>query len=275
MNFARMLHSCASLLLAAVAAASTPASAAPRPNAADMTVPDIQACMRHNLVDRAALRDMAISATDREGKTHSLKVKLYWKPGPKGQARINLRLVEPIAVAGSSYLLLQDGESEEVYFYLPGADKALNLGGQSLSEPMWNTDFSYAEIKQVLGLLASGNTARASDSIVAGRPVFGLQTITLANKAQGSYTRVDSFVDQATCALLRSEFYVKGDQLAKVLEADVSTLLSVDTYSVVLGYTMRSMRGGSKTTVNLSDFTLLERMPETAFDPKHFFEPFE
>jgi outer membrane lipoprotein-sorting protein len=249
--------------------------AVPSKAAVGMKASDIQACMRKNLVDRAALRDLTITSTDREGKSHDIKVKLYWKPGANGQVRVNLRLVAPQAIAGSSYLLLQKGDKEVVYFYLPGAARAVQLEGDSLSEPMWNTDFSYNEIKEVMGLIAAGTTARSSDVTVAGRPAFALQTLTNVDEDSGTYTRVNSAVDQASCTLLRSEFYVKGAEMTKLLEADTSTLMAVDTYSVILRYTMRDQRSGTHTTVDLSDFTLLERMPEKLFDPEHFFEPFE
>ena len=44
---------------------------------------------------------------------------------------------------------------------------------------------------------------------------------------------------------------------------------------MVLGYSMRNLLDNTRTKVELSDFTLLERLPERMFDPKRFFEPFD
>lgn len=257
--------------LAATPAQKTTAKAAVSPQM--MTVSDIQACARRNLVDRGALRDLDVTATDREGKVHGLKMKLYWKPAKNGDARLNLRLVEPLPLRGSSYLLLQNGSNEEVYFYLPGADRSLRITGQNMSEPLWNTDFSYGEIKQVLGLLAAGETRRIGDGTVAGRPTYVLET-SMAMEETG-YSRSRSFVDQVSCVVLKSEFFGKGEQPRKLMEADVSTLLATEDYNLVLGYTMRDLQQGSRTQIALSDFSLQERLPERLFEPKRFFEAFE
>ena len=258
--------------LALLALTGTAAAAGKAPAA--MTLGDIQSCMEKNLVDRGALRELTLTATDREGKAHSLRMKLYWKPTKAASRRINLRLVEPAAMVGSSYLLVQQGRQEEVYFYLPGAPQALRITGQSMSEPLWGTDFSYGEIKQVLGLLALGDTQRAPDSRVAGRPAYVLAT-RIAGDDVGGYKKVVSYVDQASCVLLKSEFFAKGETPRKVLEADLSKLLQADTYWLMLGYTMRDLQAGTHTVVDLSDFSLLERMPERLFDAKTFFQPYE
>lgn len=246
---------------------------AARPSAATATVADVQACMRGNLIGRAALRDLAVKVTDREGLEHALKLKLYWKPDSSGRVRLNLRLVEPTATRGSSYLLLQTGGGEEVYFWLPVGDRALRITGQNTAEPLWGTDFSYAEIKQVLGLIAIGDSERKADAKIDKRAAWVLETRT--SLADTGYSMVRSYVDQATCTLLKSEFFAKGDQPRKVLDADVSTLLQADRYWTVLGYMMRDLRAGSRTRLDLSDFTVDERLPERLFDPKRFFEPFE
>ena len=260
------------LALAALLAAFTAAAAAPvPPDPAKMSVQQINDCLGKNLVNRGALRDLTVTPTDREGKTRTLKMRFYWKPTPKREPRINLRLMEPLPIAGSSYLLTVKGRSENVHFYFPGADRALKITGQNMSEPMWGTDVSYGEIKQVLGLLASGPAERKPDAVVSGRKTFVLET-----KAQETgYQRVVSYVDQQVCVLLKSEFFEKSDKPRKVLEADVTTLLSADTYWLVLGYTMRDLREGTQTVLNLSDFSPMERMPERLFDPKRFYEPFE
>lgn len=258
------------LALTGTAAAATGAGKAP----AAMTLQDIQSCMAKNLVDRGALRELSLTATDREGKAHSLRMKLYWKPRKDASRRINLRLVEPAAMMGSSYLLVQQGAQEEVFFYLPGAPQALRITGQSMSEPLWGTDFSYGEIKQVLGLLVQGDTQRTADARIAGRPVYVLATRIAGNEV-GGYQKVASYVDQASCVLLKSEFFAKGEAPRKVLEADLSKLLQADTYWLMLGYTMRNVQDGTRTVVDLSDFSLMERMPERLFDAKTFYQLYE
>ncbi len=258
----------------AALAVDKPAPAA-KPGAmtpATATVEQINGCMANNLVNRGALRDLTLQPTDREGKSRTLKLKFFWKPSAKHEPRVNLRLVEPLAMQGSGYLLTIKGGSEEVYFYFPGADRSLKITGKNMSEPLWGTDFSYGEIKQVIGLLATGATERKDDAVIEKRPAFVLETKT---SEETGYQKVVSYVDQSACVLLKSEFFAKPGQPRKILQADVSSLLQADTYWLVLNYTMRDLREGTQTLLAMSDFSLLERMPERLFDPKRFYEPFE
>jgi hypothetical protein len=232
------------------------------------TVDDVRACMAKNLVARGALRDLQLGIYDKEGKVRELRLRLFWKPSKSGGTRVNLRLLEPPAMAGSAYLLLQSGRDEEVYFALPGADRALRVTGQNMSEPLWGTDFSYGEIKQVLGLLVLGDTQRLADAKVSDRSAYVLSTETLFEET--GYTKVLSYVDQATCVLLKSEFVAKGVKPRKVLEADVSTLTQADKYWTVLGYNMKDVLRGTHTQLTLTDLSFDERMSEKLFDPKRF-----
>jgi len=237
------------------------------------TVEQINACMAKNLVNRGALRDITVVPTDREGKTRTLKLRFFWKPTKAGVPRVNLQLVEPLAMQGSSYLMLVKGGNEEVHFYFPGADRALHVTGKNMAEPLWGTGVSYGEIKQVLGLIASGPTQRKADGKVGDRPVYVLETTTKAEET--GYQKVVSYVDQQACVLLKGEFYEKAGKPRKILDADASSLLSADTYWLVLAYTMRDLREGTQTVLNLSDFSLLENIPERMFDPKRFYEPYK
>jgi hypothetical protein len=200
-------------------------------------------------------------------------MRLFWKPSKSGGNRVNLRLVEPAAMLGSSYLLLQQGMNEEVYFYLPGADRSLRITGQNMSEPLWGTDFSYGEIKQVLGLLALGDTQRIADATVSGRPAYVLETQTKMEET--GYKKVVSYVDQTACVLLKSEFFPNPEKPRKVLDADVQTLLQADKYWTVLGYTMADRKRATKTRLNLTDLSFDERLPERLFEPKRFYEKYE
>lgn len=237
--------------------------------AAEMSAPDIRACMARNLVARGALRDLALETFDKEGKLNSLRMRLYWKPSKTGGTRVHLRMVEPPAMAGSAYLMLQEGPTEEVYFSLPGAEHGLRITGQNMSEPLWGTDFSYGEIKEVLGMLVGGTTTKAADGTVADRATWTLETAA----AGDAYSKVVSSVDQKSCTLLKSDFYAKSGKLRKTLEADVTTLLQADKYWTILGYTMSDKEKGTHTTLSLTDLSFDESMPERLFDPKRFTEP--
>jgi hypothetical protein len=234
-----------------------------------MSVADVAACMRGNVVDRGSLRELEIVSIDREGKRHRLRMKLFWKPAKDAAGvRTTLRVVEPREYAGASYLVLAKPEGEEIYLYLPALDRVQRVVGDQRSRPLFGTDFTHTELKQVQGLLEEGETQRLADATLSERAVFVLDTATDAEST--GYTHVTSYVDQATCTLLKSELFAQVGAPRKILEGDLSTLLSVDPWWLILGYSMTDLRAGTRTNLRLSDLYLLERLPEALFDPASF-----
>jgi len=263
------------LLLAASGMASAQAPAGSKPpvkrDPAAMSVSDIMACMRENTVDRGSLRQIEMTSVDRTGSSTRMRMKLFWKP-PRGAEvpRTLLRVVEPADVSGASVLSISKPEGDEVYLYLPELARVQRVTGDHQGD-LFGTDFGYGDFKQIQALVENSGTRRLADQKALERAAFVLDVATTA-KASG-YTRIKSYVDQATCTLLRSEFFVGSSEPRKVLEADPSTLLSIGDgeYWLVLGYIMKDVAEGTQTRVSLSDVCLLEWLPEELFDPATFY----
>jgi hypothetical protein len=253
----------------ALVQAEEPAAPARSRDAAAMTHADIAACMRANVVERGSLREIRVQATDANGSARALRMKLFWKPSRDGREdRMTLRVVEPREVAGTAYLVVSRPDGEDVYLYMPGVDRVQRLVSGDARRTLLGTDFTYAEIRQVQGLLQRGETRRVADARVFDRPAYVLQTET--DLEETGYRRVDSYVDQATCTLLKAELRAKGDTPRKVLEADLATLIEVEPHWLVLGYRMQDRAAGTATRVDLSDLYLLETLPEALFTPASF-----
>jgi len=240
-----------------------------KPDPARMSVADITSCMRANVVDRGSLREIEMVTTDREGKHRKIRMKLFWKPAKDPSVvRTTLRVVEPADQAGAAYLVVSNPDDDEVYIYMPALDRVQRVVGDD-NQALFGTDFTQTDVKQVQALLEQGNTQRLGDAKVAERAVFVLDTAT--DVEETGYARIRSYVDQATCTLLKSEAFAKSGELLKVLDADLSTLISVKSWWLILGYTMRDLRARTQTALSLSDVYLLERLPEELFDPTSFY----
>ena len=276
---ARVLGCGMALLLAAgagrTASGEAQAEAAParteagqRREPAAMSVADIDACMRANVVDRGSAREIELVSEDREGNAHKVRMKLFWKPAQEGAPpRTMLRVVEPADVAGASYLAIARPEGDEVYFYMPALGRVQRVTSEQ-DGSLFGTDLSYAEVKQIQALAGAAKTRRLPDQKLSERPVFVLETT--GDARTSSYSRIRSYVDQATCTLLQAEFFSGGNEPRKVLEAQLSTLVHVEPWWLILGYTMEDRRSGTSTELNLSDVFLRESPPEALFDPARF-----
>lgn len=246
--------------------------AIPIADAATMSVTEIAKCMRRNIVERGSLRAIDLTAMDREGRTRHLRMRLFWKLG-KGsvEQRMTLQVVEPEQYAGSAYLVRTGSEGEEVYVYASGLGSVRRIKGQDTDQPLWGTDVTYAEIKQLQGLIEQDDMKRVADAQVFGRPTFVLETT--RKREPTMHRKFRAYVDQATCTLLKSEILGADDTARKVLEADMSTLLDVDRLWLVLGYEMKDLEKKTRTRVDFSHVSLSESLPETLFSPEGFYKP--
>jgi hypothetical protein len=226
--------------------------------------------MRTNLFDRGAIRDFQIKAVDREGKSKTLKFKAFWKPAKADdKVRITLQVMEPKNLAGTAYLLTRSEEEEQLHLYLPALKKVRRVAGGEISQKLWGSDLTFADIKQIQGLLLDGEVQRLADKKIAGRPIYLLETATDVD--QTGYHRVRSYVDQESCMLLKAELFSDGEEPQKVMEADISTLMEIDPWWVVLGYRMTDNHAGTHTEVALSNIYIEERLPKSLFTPKGFY----
>lgn len=243
--------------------------ATPASDPGGMDVEEIAACMRANVVDRGALRDISVESRDAAGSAEKLKMKLFWKPSKEGrEMRMALRVVAPTDLAGWASLVVSRPEGEDVYVYLPALRRVDRLAGGDRTRKLLGTDFTFAELQQLQGMLLGGATTRAADEDVGVRDAYVLLTKT--DPASG-YVQVRSFVDRRTCTLLKAELFATPDAPRKVLEADVSTLIEVEPHWLILGYRLTDRATGTATRVDMSDVYLLESIDEALFTPASFY----
>jgi hypothetical protein len=264
MNLAFLARATA-LVVAGTCITATAEDAAP--TSGSTSVEQIVACTQRNIVDLTAVRYVEAQTVDASGKTQRLKLELLWKPGKtRLDHRMNLKVVEPPELAESAFLLVHEQGVELVFFFLPAAKKALFLKGQEQWRPLWGTDFSYGELKQVMGVLETGNARRLGDAAVDGRPVWILETV--SSDADAQYDKVVSFIDRENCVMLRSEFHARGT-VRKELKADPASVRKSGAGAVALVYTMRDLAQGSSTRLSLSDY-IPTQVPDAMFQPDSF-----
>jgi len=237
---------------------------------AAMSVDEIAACMRANVVDRGSLREIDVESLDAAGGATRLRMKLFWKPTKDTrETRMTLHVVAPSDVAGWANLVVSRPDGEDVYLYLPALGRVDRLIGGDRTRKLLGTDFTYAEIQQLQGMLLGGTTARAADAKTLERDAFVLDTKT--DPEATGYVKVRSFVDQATCTLLKAELFAVPEAPRKVLEASIASLVEVEPYWLMLAYRLTDRAEGTVTRVQLSDVYLLERLDDALFEPASFY----
>jgi hypothetical protein len=256
-------------IIAALAAVAFSGAALAQKDPASMSIADINSCMKQNSVSGSSVRDITLDSVDKEGVAKVVKIRGYFSPAADGSARVNLRVVEPPVLSGSAYLVLQKKPEDQVYLYLAFLKSVTAIKPSEMTNPLWGTGVSYVELKQVQGLLESGNSTRQADAAIGGRPVYNISTATDFDSI--GYRRVVSYVDQATCLLLKAEFYVKGNDPLKILDADVSTISASGPPHSVTRMLLRNPRENSHTTMTLGPLAPINGLSDALFDASSFY----
>src|SRR5690349_17250514 len=88
-------------LLAAADEIAEPAGAAIAPQ---KSTAEIASCMDQNRQHRGSIRVITLDSVDKEGRPKVVKVRATWSSAGNGAGRLNLRVLEPPVLYGSSYL---------------------------------------------------------------------------------------------------------------------------------------------------------------------------
>ncbi len=240
----------------------------------DQNVDAVRKCMASNLVQKGAVRELELVSTDREGNASRIALNMYWKPDEAGHNRTTLQIREPEDLAGAAYLLKETPTENELYVYLPDSGAVKKITGAGAAHPILGTAISFSEIKYAQGMFAGDSITRQPDAIHNGRPVHVIESELDPKFAE--FRRVVISVDKQSCTVLGGAFYGDGATPEKLLEADTSLLFETETHGrkvwLLLGYTMRDLKQGTRTAISLGEIHLLENISSGAFASETFYK---
>lgn len=234
------------------------------------TAEQIRECTRANFPLETSVQTLELAAYDRSGGKRVLKSKLFWKRMPDGYSRAMIQVSAPVDLSGSSYLVIERADVDDMYIYMPSVRKARRIVGQTGGKPLWNTDFSYEDIKQMQGVTKSGTVTRLPDVDAASRKAYVLEIVPAADRS--SYETIVAQIDQATCTPLQMEFYESGRVLRKRLTGDPASLLQQEGRWLLRNLEMRDLRDDTRTTVQIDKIEYNEKLADTVFNPLRFYQ---
>lgn len=226
------------------------------------------ACMRANIPQTLRIQEFDLTATDRAGSSRLLRGKLFAKR-ENDRLRSMIRLTAPADVNGSSYLLREGEKSDDMYVYLPALNKVRRISGASADGPLFGTDLSYAEIKQINNAFSGNSPAIEGGEKIEGRPVKRLSVVPHAESGS-IYSRIRAWVDEASCVALKAEF-LQGETVRKRLTAPAASLTRSGTYWYAAQATMSDLKEGSRTLLKVTGVKSGEEMANRYFDSRNFY----
>ena len=230
------------------------------------TVDEIRDCAEKNLPEHTLRQRVEIESEDRVGGRRNLEARVHWKRFEKGP-RVMIRVDGPAEVRGAAYLAIEaeEGDDETIFMYLPAIGMVRRVTANHVAESLWDTDFSYEDMKYLQGVQRRDEGERLADDEVEGRPVFVLQTRSAPDDPEAIYERVVTFVDQQTCVALRTDFYERGDTIRKTLLASIGTLEADGERWRVGEYAMNDLKNETRTWLRVKVGETDVKLPDRLF----------
>jgi outer membrane lipoprotein-sorting protein len=229
------------------------------------TAEEVQECMKQNLPRQTSVQEVVMRTFDRVGGQRSFEAKIYWKRGEDGLSKLLLQVEDPPDLRGAAYLALERENTTDMFSYLPELKRVRRIHSRSVSGSLFGTDFTYEDFQRLQDFGAHSTIERLPDTELDGRSVHVLAT-NPHEESGSTYERIVSFVDQETCVLLQAEFFETLKEPRRRLLADVSSLHQQGEIWVAQKLTMKDLRDGGESRLELKKLALDVDIPDRRFN---------
>lgn len=223
-----------------------------------MSVEEIIAKIDYNQAPDNVIYDgkMVIS---RNGKETVKEMKMYGT----GKTKTFIEFLSPPRDKGMKNLRLDDN----VWIYMPSAEKTVKISGHQLREGMAGSDFSYEDQMERVKFLEKYNGLVEKEEEYNGRKMYVL-SLTLKPNTEGTYYKRVIWVDKEQYVAYKSEMYAKSGKLLKELTVNDVKKIGERYYAVKIRMEDK-LKGKSYTEIELSNIILDKKIPEDIFSLKN------
>ena len=228
----------------------------------------LMSCMRANIPATLRIQEFQLSSVDRKGDKRLLVGKLYAKRDGE-LLRAMLKLTSPADVNGAAYLIREGVKSDEMYVFLPALNRTRRIVGGAGDGPLFGTDLSYADIKQVQNAFTGSEPKIEGREKLDARPVTVLSAVPTVESGS-RYSRIKAWIDDASCVAVKVEF-LEGSTIRKRLLSPSAAIAKAGDYWYVSESTMTDLKLGTRTQLKITGVKSGEDMANRYFDSRNFF----
>ena len=233
------------------------------------TAEELARCARANAPSETFKQHAELETVRADGDARTLYIRLLARKSRDG-VDANLRVLNPPDLSGMSVLVLADAEDGDAMFtYVPALQRSRRVSGNASSQSLWGTDFTYADVRQLLGTVDGGTATRQPDSTYRDEPVHVLDLVPAAT-AEVDYARIIMALEPANCVPVHVRFINHADAVIRELEVDPTSIEQAGERHFARRMTMYNRQTQSRTRVELSRVEFDESIPRRAFHPRGY-----
>lgn len=250
------------LLLPAFVPAILPAADLPT-----ISDPVIQACIDKMMPAKSLTQHVILRSFDESGLIEESVADLYWRRANAGKSRAVIRLTAPASRKGLAVLMVESDSLEPtMYLYVPDLKRTRRVTGRQLATSMMGTDFSYEEFSQYQKTPAETDTKRIADQTVGGTLAYVLETTPGGDNSP--YSRILTFVDQARCVPLQTQFFGINGDLGKELLCTPDQIKPIGDRYVPHHVVMHDRKKNTRTELIIENVAIDVELSDGIFSPK-------
>lgn len=228
----------------------------------------IVACARANAPDETFAQRGRLETVRPDGDNRTLYIRMLAQRSEHG-VDANLRVLNPPDLTGMAFLVLAGETDDAMFTYVPALRRTRRVTGSATAQSLWGTDFSYADVRQLVGSVGGSDATRQADGQVAGHPTYRLRA-TPAADSQGDYAQAMIDIRKQDCVPLGARFLDSGGNVLRELIVDADSITDDGERRFASRMTMHDRTTGSRTNVELSRVEFDESIPRRAFHPRGF-----
>lgn len=233
------------------------------------TADELTRCARANAPQETFKQHAELETVRADGDSRTLYIRLLARKSRDG-VDANLRVLNPPDLSGMSFLVLADAdEGDAMFTFVPALNRSRRVTGNASSQSLWGTDFTYADVRQLLGTVGGGTATRRADSSYRGTPVHVLD-LTPAEQTEIDYARIVMALEPTHCVPVHVQFLSESDAVIRELEVDPESIEQAGERHFARRMTMYNRQTQSRTRVELSRVEFDETIPRRAFHPRGY-----
>ncbi len=251
---------------------------ADQPAQADLSAPEIAACMRGNLPSQLAVEDFVLSSKSANGAEEVVSGQIYYSRKKSaeglGPARAMMRLENPAPLRNAAYLLIEtdDYMRDGVFVFLPALNRVRRVAGTLADGQLFGTDISYYDFKQIRSAFADMGPTLLHATQEREHKTYHLR-LHPGSAENAPYQHVDATIDARSCLPLRVEMYEHG-RLVKVLSVSREAIRRDQTRWYPAEFSVHDLIRNSHTTLRTTGFDTQTELPDKLFSPSSFYRVF-
>lgn len=237
-------------------------------SANDAATDKVLECMRGNIPKIMRIQEFELNAVDPAGGSRLLKGRLF-AVREDDLMRAMVKIKAPADLNHAAYLVREGKERDDMFIYLPALNRVRRIMGGSADSPLFGTDLSYSDIKQVQNAFSGGPVKLEKPDTIDSRAAYVL-LMTPSAAAQSNYTQIRAWIDQKTCVALKVEFY-EGANVRKRLTSPAKSLTQAGSNWYTSEALMEDLRTKSHTTLKITGLSNVGKLSERYFNATSFY----